>query len=57
MNHRAVACWFTQDWANGLIRVVPELAPVAALLKEAGRGIRFGPATTGLLRDRILQLG
>ncbi|RWR29201.1 helix-turn-helix domain-containing protein [Sinirhodobacter populi] len=55
--HRAMICWFTQDWAGGLIRAVPELEPVAALLAQARRGIRFGPGTTARLRGRMLRLG
>lgn len=55
--HRAVVCWFTQDWASGLSAVMPELAPVAALLAQARRGLRFGAATTARLRPQILHLG
>lgn len=55
--HRAVVCWFTQDWAAGLIRAVPELSPVADLLAQARRGLHFGPATSDALRQRFLDLG
>ncbi|MCY0095672.1 AraC family transcriptional regulator [Hoeflea ulvae] len=54
--HRAVVCWFTQDWISGLIGAVPELAPVAGLLLQARRGLHFAPVTTRLLRARLLQL-
>lgn len=54
--HRALVCWFTQDWISGLINAVPELSPVTALLLQARRGLRFGPATTERLRGRLLQL-
>lgn len=55
--HRALICWFTQDWADALVRAVPELAPVSALLDQARRGIRFGPAVTAELREQLLALG
>lgn len=55
--HRAVVCWFTQDWVSGLMRAVPELAPVADLLAQARRGVRFGHGTSEMLREQILQLG
>lgn len=55
--HQAMICWFTQDWANGLIEAVPELAPVGALLAQARRGIQFGPDTAAKLRREILELG
>ncbi|MFT4148909.1 MAG: AraC family transcriptional regulator [Paracoccaceae bacterium] len=56
-DHRAVVCWFTRDWAGGLTGLMPELAPMADLLAQARRGLRFGPATAEVLRERILQLG
>lgn len=57
VQHRALICWFTQDWADALVRAVPELAPVSALLDQARRGIRFGPAVTAELREQLLALG
>lgn len=55
--HRAVVCWFTRDWAEALIALMPELAPVALLLSEAGRGLAFDAATVTRLRPRLLALG
>lgn len=55
--HRAVVCWFRQDWIGGLIALVPELAPVSGLLAQARRGLRFGRATSEALRERMLGLG
>lgn len=55
--HRAVVCWFTMDWVNRLLAALPELAPVAALLMQARRGLRFGPQTSDRLRAQILSIG
>lgn len=55
--HRATICWFTQEWARGLIDVLPELAPVGSLLEQARRGLHFGSDTSTRLRGRMLQLG
>lgn len=57
VQHRALVCWFTEDWAASLIRAVPELTPVSLLLAQARRGLRFGLATSAALRERILSLG
>jgi AraC-like DNA-binding protein len=55
--HRAIVCWFTRDWIEALLRLMPELAPVALLLSEARRGLEFGADTIALLRPRMLRLG
>lgn len=55
--HRAIVCWFTRDWAEALVALMPELAPVAGLLAEAGRGLAFDAAATARLRPRMLALG
>ncbi|MDE1907182.1 MAG: AraC family transcriptional regulator, partial [Rhodospirillales bacterium] len=54
--HRAIVSWFAQSWIEGLIRVVPELGLVSGLLVQARQGLRFGSATAGRLRSRILEL-
>lgn len=54
--HQALVCWFASDWAQRLIGVVPELAPVAGLLQRARRGLAFGAQTSDALRDRMLGL-
>lgn len=55
--HRALVCWFTQGWIEGLLSLMPELAPVATLLGQARRGVAFGAATTARMRPRLLALG
>lgn len=55
--HRAIVCWFTRDWAQALLALLPELAPVAGLLAEAGRGLAFDAAAVARLRPRMLALG
>lgn len=55
--HRAIVCWFTRDWAQALLALLPELAPVAGLLAEAGRGLAFDASAVARLRPRLLALG
>ena len=40
-DHRALVCWFTSDWINSLIGLVPELSPVTPLLAQAPTRIAF----------------
>lgn len=54
--HRALVCWFDGAWAMRLTELIPELAPVAALLDRARRGLAFGQATSDRLRDRMLAM-
>ncbi|MGX9857108.1 helix-turn-helix domain-containing protein (plasmid) [Limimaricola variabilis] len=54
--HRAIICWFTADWARGLLALMPELGAIGALLGEASQGVHFGPATAAALRSRMLRL-
>ncbi|MEQ5870879.1 AraC family transcriptional regulator [Sagittula sp. NFXS13] len=41
--HRAVICWFTDEWVRGLPTVLPELHLIAPLLTAASGGVLFGP--------------
>lgn len=36
--HRAIVCWFTRDWAEALLALIPEFSPVGTLLAESGAG-------------------
>lgn len=55
--HRAIVCWFTRDWADRLLALMPEFAPLSGLLAEAGRGLAFDAASVARLRPRLLALG
>jgi len=55
--HRAIVCWFTREWADALISLMPEFGMVSALLSEAGRGLEFGRDTVGAVRERMIALG
>lgn len=54
--HRAVVCWFTQGWIDGVLGAIPEIGPLGGLLTEACRGVQFGAAVTETVRDHIDQL-
>ena len=51
--HNALVMWFTEAWADGLVRPLVEMRSVAALLERAGRGIVFSAATSRAVRPRI----
>ena len=55
--HRAIVCWFTQEWAGALTSLIPEFRAVASLLTEAGRGLEFEGRTVARLRERMIGLG
>lgn len=55
--HRAIVCWFTPAWIEGLMALMPEYAPLARLAAEAGRGLEFTDGAAGRLRPRLLALG
>jgi len=54
--HRAIVCWFTEDWMWRLIGLLPELGAIGPLLNEAGNGVLFGPATAVAMKARMLRL-
>jgi AraC-like DNA-binding protein len=55
--HRAIVCWFTPAWIEGLMALMPEYAPLARLAAEAGRGLEFTDGAAERLRPRLLALG
>ncbi|WP_151718964.1 helix-turn-helix domain-containing protein [Gemmobacter serpentinus] len=55
--HRAIVCWFTRDWIEALIALLPEMHLLRPLLSEASRGLEFGPDLTARLKPRLLALG
>ncbi len=55
--HRAIVCWFTRDWMEGLMALMPEYGNLARLAEAAGRGLEFDAETVARLRPRLLALG
>lgn len=55
--HRAIICWFTREWVEGLTGLMPEYGSLAALAAEAGRGLQFSAETVRSLRPRMLAIG
>ena len=55
--HRAIVCWFTRDWIEGLMALMPEYASLGPLAAAAGRGLEFDDETVARLRPRMLALG
>jgi AraC-like DNA-binding protein len=55
--HRALVCWFTRPWADGLVQGSPELGALGTLLEEARRGVVFGRAAREAARQRMLTFG
>ena len=55
--HRAIVCWFTREWMEGLMALMPEYGSFAALAESAGRGLVFDGQTVMRLRPRMLALG
>lgn len=54
--HRAMICWFTRDWIEGLIALTPELAAIKPLLDESGHGVCFGDEMPAEVRERLARL-
>lgn len=54
--HRAIVCWFTKGWIEGLIGLMPELARLTPMLAEAGRGIAFGEEARAAARAGMTAL-
>lgn len=54
--HRAIVCWFTENWIRALLELMPDLTAIGQLLGEAESGLLFGPATADLMKPRMLKL-
>ena len=54
--HRAIVCWFTRDWIEGLMKLVPEFSGLAPLLAEAERGVWFDAGGARDMRARLIEL-
>lgn len=54
--HRAIVCWFTRPWIDGMIALMPELARLRPMLEAAGRGLTFGPETRATARQGLTAL-
>lgn len=54
--HRALVMWFGTDWADSLTGTFTELRPVASMLAEARRGLKFSDHTAKRLRPTIEAL-
>ena len=55
--HRAIVCWFTREWVDGLMTLMPEYGSLARLADAAGCGLEFDAETKARLRPRMLALG
>ncbi len=54
--HRAVVCWFTQSWIEGLIQLMPEYNSLSSMLFQASGGLAFNQHISKDLRNVILTL-
>jgi AraC-like DNA-binding protein len=54
--HRAIVCWFTRDWIDGLIALTPEFAAVKSLLHQSGHGVSFAGRALEKVRERLTAL-
>jgi len=54
--HVALVSWFSEGWAQDVIRLMPELASINGLLREARRGILFSRAVSREVRPQIETL-
>jgi AraC-like DNA-binding protein len=54
--HVALVSWFSEGWAKDVIRLMPELASINGLLREARRGILFSRAASREVRQQIETL-
>lgn len=54
--HRAIVCWFTRQWIEGMIGLMPELARLRPMLGAAGRGLAFGSGARAAARAALTAL-
>src|SRR5262245_19930780 len=51
--HVALVSWFSDAWARDVMRLMPELAGIEHLLREARRGVLFSRAVSQEVRPQI----
>lgn len=51
--HVALVIWFSEAWAESLVRLFPEMAPTRALLAAAQQALSFSDSTSRVLRPVI----
>ena len=51
--HVALVSWFSETWATEVMRLMPELAGIQELLREARRGVLFSRAVSQEVRQQI----
>lgn len=54
--HHAIVCWFTHDWIEAVLTLMPELREIEALLVRSRRGLYFEKAFASSLRKDFLHL-
>lgn len=54
--HHAIVCWFSQDWIESILALMPELRTIDSLLARARQGLYFDQALASSLRENFLHL-
>src|SRR5262245_35585647 len=54
--HWAIVSWFSEAWVTDVMRLMPELAGIQELLREARRGILFSRAVSREVRPQLESL-
>lgn len=51
--HIALVIWFSEAWAESLVKLLPEMAPIGPMLAAARNALGFSPAVRAQLRPLI----
>jgi len=54
--HVALVAWFTHEWGESLLALLPELHGLAGLMKRARRGVAFSVATREQVKPQMLAM-
>lgn len=54
--HHAIVMWFDHDWVMNLLKIMPELNGLAALLNRSSRAVKFSKQMSDILRLDIMSL-
>lgn len=54
--HHAIVCWFSQEWIESVLTLMPELKGIETLLTRSKRGLYFDKTFSALLRKDFLDL-